>query len=103
MAADASSPTYTCNQTPPFSHVQLLTNTGSYEVGKACIATNYMGFTFDYAGITDYAIPAGSYVISADLMATDGLTSLSSAPGPGSQYQIGSCDPLTVAFTFDLN
>jgi hypothetical protein len=81
----------------------LTTNNGTFDIGKECRATNYMGFVFDWAGSSLDGIPAGTYVIAADLMGPDGVTSLSSAPGPGTQYQIPSCDALTLAFTFDLN
>jgi hypothetical protein len=62
-----------------------------------------MDIDFDWAGSSNDGVPAGTYVISADLMSSDGATSLSQAPGPGTQYQIPSCDPLTLAFTFDLS
>ena len=103
VAANASAPNYTCNQFPDFSSVRLLTNNGSFEIGKECRLTRYMGLDFDWAGSSNDGIPAGTYVISADLMAPDGITSLSAAPGPGSQYQIPSCDSLTTAFVFDLS
>jgi len=107
VAADANSPNYTCAQTPPFSAVRLLTNNGSFEVGKQCEVTNYMNMLFDWDGSTadstmDDRMVEGTYIISADLMAPDGITSLSPAPGPGSQFQVQSCAPLTAAFIFDL-
>lgn len=103
VAADMNSPNYTCPQTPAYSHVQLETSTGIYVVGKECRLTPYMGFEFDWAGSTNSGIPAGSYVIAADLIAADGVTSLSYAPGAGSQYKVPNCAPMTVAFQFDLN
>ena len=108
VAEDMNAPNYTCNQGPDFSAVRLLTNSGSFEVGKACSLTNYMGLPFDWTGSTDDAsvddrMVQGTYIISADLMAPDGVTSLSPAPGPGSQFQVGSCSPLTAAFIFDLH
>jgi hypothetical protein len=102
VAESASTSPYTCSQTPAFSSVRLSTNNGAFDVGKECRATNYMGFVFDWAGSSVDGIPVGTYVIKADLIATDGVTSLSEAPSPGTQYQIPSCDPLTLAFTFDL-
>ena len=103
VAASAADPTYTCSQTPAFSGVVLTTNNGTFAIGKECRATNYMGFTFDWAGSSVDGVPAGTYVLSADLVATDGVTSLSQAPSPGTQYQIPTCDPLTLGFTFDLS
>jgi hypothetical protein len=108
VAEDMNSANYTCNQGPAFSAVRLLTNSGSFEVGKACQANTYMGLLFDWTGSTDDAtvddrMVAGTYIISADLMAPDGVTSLSPAPGPGSQFQVESCSPLTAAFIFDLH
>jgi hypothetical protein len=102
VADNANAAPYTCMQEPQISHVRLLTDSGSYEVGKECRATNYMGFIFTWAGSTNGGAPGGSSVISATLIAQDG-TELSTAPGPGSQYQISACAPLTVAFIFDLN
>ena len=40
-----------CGQVPP-SHVELVTNNGTYQVGVECRATPYMGFVFDFSGST---------------------------------------------------
>lgn len=104
VALDANTQPWACNQagSPAFSEVRLNTNNGTFPVGRECRLTNYMNFRFDYAGSTQSAIPAGTYVISADLIGADGVTPLSSASGAGTNYTVGSCDPLTVAFAFEL-
>jgi hypothetical protein len=103
VANDPASQPFTCSQTPAYvAEVQLDTSTGTYRVGKRCQATNYMGFVFDFSGETQSAIPTGTYVNEAHLVGTDG-SSLSIAPGAGSAYQMPSCAPMEVAYTFDLN
>lgn len=102
VAANASSEPYTCSQTPPFAQVELDTNNGTYSVTKACQATNYMGFLFDFSGTSASGVPTGTYITEAHLVGNDG-SSLSIAPGAGSQYQVPSCAPMEVAFVFDLN
>lgn len=104
IALDANTQPWACNQagSPQFSEVRLTTNTGTYRVGRECRLTRYMDYDFDYAGSTASGIPAGTYVISADLYGPDGATILSSASGAGANYAVGSCDTLTVAFAFEL-
>jgi hypothetical protein len=103
VAPGPASDPYTCSQTPPFSEVQLDTNTGlTYRVGKECRATPYDNFIFDWAGSTDSGVPSGTYVTNAHLIGPDGVTPVSTAPGPGPQYSVPSCASQPVAFIFDL-
>jgi hypothetical protein len=103
VAANPASDPYTCTQTPSFTEVQLDTSTGTYRVGRECRATSYMNFVFDWRGSSVTAIPTGTYVTEAHLIGPDGVTSLSAAPGAGSQYQMPSCAPMEIAYVFDLN
>jgi hypothetical protein len=96
----------TCTQAPA-SHVELDTSTGTYAVGQECRATRYMGFVFDFVGSTVDGLPAGTYVTAANLISDGDAfavrgTVLSTAPGAGPTYAIGSCTSTIVAYPFSL-
>lgn len=90
-----------CDQVPP-SHVELLTNNGTYQVGVGCRATPYMGFVFDFLGSTNSGIPVGTYVTSANLVSDANGAVLSTAPGSGGQYSIPACNSVILSFLFSL-
>lgn len=102
VAPNPDSDPYSCTQTPPFAQVELDTNNGTFAVTKACQPATYMNFLFDFSGTTSAGVPTGTYINEAHLVGTDG-SSLSIAPGAGSQYQVPSCAPMEVAYVFDLN
>lgn len=93
-----------CDQVPA-SHVELLTNTGTYRVGIECRATNYMNFTFDFVGSTNN-VPVGTYVITANLVdnVTSQVISSSNAdPQYYATYSIQACRRLELGYLFSLN
>lgn len=100
IAANANTTPWTCNQAPAAT-VELVTNNGTYRVGRECRLQQYMGLVFDFAGST-LAVPVGTYVVTSNLVSDADGTVLSVAPGAGPQYAVQSCRYVEIAHAFEL-
>lgn len=93
-----------CGQEPS-SHVELVTSTGDYPVGKECRPTTYMGYGYNFAGSTYDGVPVGTYVITAKLVSDINgalLSEFTLDPSDYGTYPISPCAPMTHAFAFSL-